>query len=141
MYLQDCFDCIKKNKCIWFHTESTSQSSHGFTAVTKIHPFVFFWNSYKVDKGDENNLPQPVPGTQLYLVQLLSSLWWSKVKRTYLLQSKDTCLHSTRTWTIYFRLEKEVFEKGSLSTCMYSNVHEVHLNSQNIFPKLQQKNL
>lgn len=74
MYLQDRLDCIKKNKCISSCIESTSQISHGFTAATKIHPFVFFWISYKVDEGDENNLPQPIPGTQHYLVQLLPSL-------------------------------------------------------------------
>lgn len=50
MYLQDWLDCIKKNKCIGSHTESTNQIIHGFTTVTKIHPFMFFWISYKVDK-------------------------------------------------------------------------------------------
>lgn len=131
MYLQDWLVCIKKNKCIWSHTESTNQISHGFTTVTKIHPFMFFWISYKVDKGDESNLPQHVPGTQHYWVHLLSSLWWSKVKRTYLLQSKDRYLYSTRTWTTYFRIQKEVFEKGSLRYMKYIQTVKIFFQNYN----------
>lgn len=50
MYLQNWLDCIKKNKCVWSYIESTNQISHDFTAVTKIHSFVFCWISYKVIK-------------------------------------------------------------------------------------------